>query len=636
MRIQAMEFVVISCGGCGAAVRICHPEQERRRFCPLCGAQLFLRPRLGVDRRLVASLMVAALAGVLIVACWAIWPSRSAAPIASAIPDSAISDSASAPSSPPLPAVATQARPGASVPEHTGNALPGTASNRCPLASSGDTILAMPKTEQATSGLVQDRGLSGPRPVDSSSQRSPRPPVPIRQASARTAEPGPSSEPAAAGRPAESDPGPAPPIGGQFRVKDERGEPVVARLHGRWGGKSVLILPDGQLGIPNMLIPTNEPFRSLTADELLPRLQQGPLGDFQVLRTSHYLIFYKSSQGFAEASGRLLEDLYRRLLDAFRKNQVAVHDAEFPLVAVIYRTEREFRTNQTVEPVVQAFYEIYTNRITFYEISDQDASAPEISALRKPQTVAHEGTHQILQNIGVHPRLSSWPIWLVEGLAEYCATPATARKGGRPVWDGLGMINGLHMATIRELGDPLSVTFQGDNSPVKCLVREPGKPLVESLVRKTRLTPTEYSLAWAMTHYLAFKRQDDFVAYLKRMSQLAPLEPRTPDEHLADFKSAFGRDLVKLDRAIDVYLRWLDTQRKNKFDRMPFYAVMYEQVVPTGLVRRARVSQSPQVIWQWVQEVTVPQGAQPTWQAIPHDTRSRALRAVQEWMHGSG
>ena len=98
------------------------------------------------------------------------------------------------------------------------------------------------------------------------------------------------------------------------------------------------------------------------------------------------------------------------------------------------------------------------------------------------------------------------------------------------------MINGLHMATIRELEDPLSVAIRGDDAQAKRLVREPGKPLVECLVRKTHLTPTEYALAWAMTHYLAFKRQDDFVEYLKAMSQIPPLEPRTPEDHLAEFR----------------------------------------------------------------------------------------------------
>ena len=90
------------------------------------------------------------------------------------------------------------------------------------------------------------------------------------------------------------------------------------------------------------------------------------------------------------------------------------------------------------------------------------------------------------------------------------------------------MINGLHMATIRELEDPLSTAVHGRVPQAKALRREPGKPLVESLIRKSQLNPTEYALAWAMTHYLAVKREDDFVGYLKTMSQIPPLDPRRP------------------------------------------------------------------------------------------------------------
>ena len=419
-----------------------------------------------------------------------------------------------------------------------------------------------------------------------------------------------------------------------FKIRDENGEVMVGRLHGQFGDKSVLLLPDGRLGMPNMLVHTTEPFRPFTADELLHRLRQGWLVDFHVLQTPHYLIFYQSSRSFAEQSSRWLEDLYRRLLEVFSKHQIPVHEAEFPLVAVIYRNEAQFRASKTVEPEVQALYEIFTNRIYFYESSDRDQNAPEVSALRKPQTVVHEGTHQVLQNIGVHPRLSAWPIWLVEGLAEYCATPASSPKGGKPTWDGLGMISGLHLATIRELEDPLSSTIRGRDARSRLPVREPGKPLVESLIRKTQLTPTEYALAWAMTHYLAFKRQDDFVEYLKAMSQIPPLDPRSPEDHVAEFQKAFGSDLAKIDRAISVYLKKL-AARKD-YDPMPFYAVTFEQALPAGMLRKAAtVSQSPQVIQQWVRGITNPQGAAPTFQALPHPTQARALQAVEVWIRGN-
>jgi hypothetical protein len=195
------------------------------------------------------------------------------------------------------------------------------------------------------------------------------------------------------------------------------------------------------------------------------------------------------------------------------------------------------------------------------------------------------------------------------------------------------MINGLHLATIRELDDPVSNAIHGQDAQGKNLIRRPGEALVESLVRKSQLTPTDYALAWALTHYLAFKRGDDFIAYLKEMSRIAPLEPRTLEDHLEAFRKAFGQDLPKFDKAIGAYLRKLAKQKG--YDPMPYYAVMFEQPLPPNLIRRAAmVSQSPQMIQQWIEEIANPQGGQVNWQALPHGTRASALAAVEGWMRG--
>src|SRR5271157_3323241 len=674
-----MEPVVIACGGCGAAIRIRHSEIARRRVCPRCRTHLTRDqypvcrqslpqqatsapeptadqterqqssrtrhvPRAGKLMARPTGILIAALllaTGAMLSALTSASrsaPSRVRGESPQCGPDTAPAQSAPAAELPPSPTLLAmrtttnecedvKMAPAAPPLPHTPAAPP----LPCTPAAPRTAAVAQPPR---TSVLKEQRSF-GPRlsakvvrPVRGQKRRD-------RQGDRSAARPQravPVLAELAAAPAAGLDQAP-PPEPPRFKVRDDQGQPVVARLHGQHEGTTALILPDGQLGFPNMLVPTNEPFQPFTAEELLERLQKGPLGDFQVHQTPHYLIFYQSSHAFAEATGRWLEDLYRRLLDAFRKHEMAAHDTEFPLVAVIYRTERDFRASKRVDPEVQAIYEIYTNRIYFYEESEHDKNAPEVSALRKPQTVVHEGTHQVLQNIGVHPRLSAWPIWLVEGLAEYCSTPASSRKGGKPTWDGLGMINGLHMATIRELEDPLSVAIRGDDAQSKALVREPGEPLVECLVRKTHLTPTEYALAWAMTHYLAFKRQDDFVEYLKAMSQIPPLEPRTPEDHLAEFRKAFGPDLVKIDKTIDGYLKKL--ANKKGYDPMPYYAATYEQSLPAGLVKRAAmVSQSPQMIQQWVEEISNPLGAQPTWQALPYGTRTQALLAVEEWMKG--
>ena len=663
-----METVVIACGGCGTAIRIRHPEIARRRVCPRChtllmrvhdprGCQPFARQAIpppeataqetpgqqsGRNRRLllegkymprptgilIASLLLAT--GAMLGAWTSV--SRPAASNARREPPRAGADIASArlatvatsPSSSPRLAIrvttdaVVDAKPAPAAPSipctPLADAQKATADQPPRSMDSGAPNNFEPRLSAKMVRPVSDRTTMASNGDQASAKPSHAVPVLVELAAAPAAEFA-----------------QAPPEPPRFKVRDEQGQPVVARLHGQHEGMTALILPDGQLGIPNMLVPANEPFQPFTADELLERLQKGPLGGFEVHKTAHYLIFYQSSRGFAEASGRWLEDLYGRLLDAFRKHDMTVHDTEFPLVAVIYGTESDFRASKRVDPEVQALYEIYTNRIYFYERSKHDENAPEVSALRKPQTVVHEGTHQVLQNIGIHPRLSAWPIWLVEGLAEYCSTPASSRKGGKPTWDGLGMINGLHMATIRELEDPLSVAIRGDAAQSKALVREPGKPLVECLVRKKHLTPTEYALAWAMTHYLAFKRQDEFVEYLKAMSQIPPLEPRTPEQHLAEFRRAFGSDLVKIDKTIESYLKKLAKQKG--YDPMPYYAATYEQSLPAGLLKRAAmVSQSPQMIQQWVEETSNPLGAQPTWQALPYPTRAQALLAVEQWM----
>jgi Protein of unknown function (DUF1570) len=426
----------------------------------------------------------------------------------------------------------------------------------------------------------------------------------------------------------------------RFKVRDEFGQCVVARLHGQYGGTTALILPDGQTalipqsgqpGALTPLVPTSEPFKPLTASELRSILHNGPFVDYQLLTTDHYLIFYKSTPSFAQDSGRLLEDLYRGLIDTFRRKDVPVHESEFPLVAVIFATEQDFRAHKRVDPQVRAYYEFFTNRIFFYQKSDRDHLEPRVAALLKPQTVAHEGAHQILSNIGVQPRPNSWPPWLVEGLAEYCATTVNTKKG--IMWSGLGAINSLHMATIRELEDPLSNQMNTSATSTKKVARKLSISQSEALLLKQSLTPTDYAEAWALTHYLAQKRPTEFFNYVKAMSQVPPLEPRTPEENLLEFRRFFNEAPGRLDKKLGDHIHYMS--RKNTYVTLYYYQVVFQQALGNGVVRRAAtVSQSPQIIQQWVQEMTSSMGDIPTWEVIAWPTRARAEQAAQEWMRG--
>jgi len=114
------------------------------------------------------------------------------------------------------------------------------------------------------------------------------------------------------------------------------------------------------------------------------------------------------------------------------------------------------------------------------------------------------------------------------------------------------------------------------------------------------------------------------------MSELPPLSPRSPRDHLAAFRSAFGPRLERLDKEIHTYLSRLKVR-----DRLPYYAVTFLQRLESGQVRRAAmVSQSPSLIRQWLETVSSPRGDPPAWEALPNSSRTRAWLHAEQWMRG--
>ena len=156
----------------------------------------------------------------------------------------------------------------------------------------------------------------------------------------------------------------------------------------------------------------------------------------------------------------------------------------------------------------------------------------------------------------------------------------------------------------------------------------------ESLVAKKRLTPTDYAQSWALTHYLAQKRYADFLRYLKAMSAMPPLERRTPEQHLAEFRKYFGEDLSKVDKKAEEYIR--KVSEKGNFIALPYYAVIFEQPLPGGMVRRgAMISQSPQVIQRWVEQYTRAAGRHPELAGVPLSHPGPAQLAAEEWIRAN-
>jgi hypothetical protein len=624
---MAMEPVLLVCDGCGVRIRTRHPAKARSRACPRCDSPLAdvvdralgLEPSSGrpgsvsfsalppsTDRRRTGTALAAVLA-VGLLACLAVREKSPGVRPSGAADRTALrpvfprasSASRSTEATDPVPPIAW-------APDAEFEDIPDLARPTNPPArdlaildpSRRDPALAPapPRAAVASLGPLDRSTPSPPRPVLSPDSK-PTPDLPDRSGEPR-----------------------------RLLVRDPRGRAIVAREYGRLGDRTAAILPDGQIGWPEGLVVAEDPFVPASLDEMRRDLLDDPeLAAFRLHQTAHYLVMYQCGEPFARASSELLEKLLDGLTGTLKKHGLPIAPMEFPLVAVIFATEDDFRANRRVAPDVQAYYETLSNRIYFYEKSRRDQDAPEVSALRRPQTVAHEGTHQILHNVGIQPRLSDWPLWLVEGLAEYCSSTRFTKKGVE--WAGLGQANPIHLATIRDLDDPLPNQFRGDHREAVVL-RDRGMPLVEYLVTRKKLTPTDYAFSWALTHYLANQRLDEFVEYIKNMRRLRPFDEQSPADQLAAFREAFGADLAQMDAKVGKYLK-----KFKPTDALPHYAVIFEQPVGPAAVRRHyMVSQSPSVIRQWIDSVTAPEGGPPHWQVFPHLSQKKALEAAEHWM----
>jgi hypothetical protein len=370
--------------------------------------------------------------------------------------------------------------------------------------------------------------------------------------------------------------------GRRVKVGDAGGE-TVALLHVQVGDRRVAILPDGRLAsyAASAAPLTEEPFRPATKETIAAQLKAKGFRNFKARSTARYVYVYNTSEAFQTGTSRILETMYPAILAYFKRLKLPVHHPEVPLVAVMFRTEDEFRKYEPIPEGIAAYYNSITNHIVMYEQSDLVELAPELAMKQSIGTIAHEGIHQILHNIGVQQRLSRWPMWLSEGLAEYFA-PTTV--GARLRWKGVGQPNDLRMYELDRF-----------------MQARPGKrgEMVENVVGAARLTSAGYAAAWSLTHYLASRKQEAFQNYLRDIAQLGPLEPGRGSEKAARdqlFAQHFGDDFARLEDDLVEHLRSLPYV--DPIANQTHYVVL----IDTSVMRSAAVTTSPASVRKWQEE----------------------------------
>ena len=412
---------------------------------------------------------------------------------------------------------------------------------------------------------------------------------------------------------------------------DDAGRAAMGRVHVRVGDGAVVLLPDGQLVARKaaQFSASERPFQPLDKEALKARLVEEFHG-FKAANTNHYVYVYNTSEEFALATSRILETMLsdKTGLKAFAENQkLTVHEPATPLVAVMFRTVDEFQQYRRMPDGVVAYYHTVSNRVFMYEQSGDGNSRPDLALQQSIATIAHEGAHQILHNVGVQQRLSLWPMWLSEGLAEYCAPTSTDT---RLRWKGVGVVNDMRMFELEQ--------YVKTNAAAA-----PSGELIDHTVLAARLTSTGYASAWSLVHYLAKNKRAEFAAYLRDVSQFGPFEEATeitPPGIVRGnrdlFVKHFGDDFAGLENKLVLHLKKLPYT--DPFASFPHFVATLVAGDARRPQRMANTFHSQQLAQKWLAEMLDQLPADQRASATPalrlFPTRAAAEAYGRQWLAG--
>lgn len=399
--------------------------------------------------------------------------------------------------------------------------------------------------------------------------------------------------------------------GAVISTRNPQGERVLARIHCHVGDGVMALLPDGQL-VPRKageFQPSSEKFLPEDRKALAARLVAAEFPGFKSKQTNHYVYIYDTSEEFALATSRILETMLPGVALHGKAQQIAVRDPETPLVVVMFKDEAAFQKHQAMPQGVVAYYHSVSNRVFMYEQSHLADARPDLAVQQALSTIAHEGAHQILHNIGVQQRLSIWPLWLSEGLAEYFA-PTIA--GERLRWKGAGVVNDMRM-------------FELEQYLKSRAADKPDGQMVAQTALAARLRSTGYATAWGITHYLAKNKRVEFNGFVKQMSGLGPFESAGPivapgvvRENLALFQEAFGDNLAEIETRVVLHLR--KQPYTDPFAGQPHFVASLEAPGAKRPTRLVNTFHSRALAEKWLAE---------TLQQLDAADRPRAKTALQ-------
>ncbi len=415
---------------------------------------------------------------------------------------------------------------------------------------------------------------------------------------------------------------------GNVSTTDEEGRGCVARVHARVGEDLIVLLPDGQLAArrKNQISATEREFKAMTGEEMGNAIVKDRLKGFRVLTTERFVFVYNTTPEFAKVTSTVMETMLTGVIEFCREMGLDVHEPEVPLLVIMFHRAQHFHAYQPMPPGILAYYEIPTNRVVLHEESGLAGLSVELARQELLSTIAHEGAHQILHNIGVQQRLSRWPMWIGEGIAEYLAP---TKPGHKFAWKGAGKINDLRMWELEGfLQRQFIKGFDGDT--------------VNQTVSAGVLDSTGYASAWTLTYFLAEKRKEDFDRYVRYLSRMPPLQGMLPAEkgeeptvpgNMVHFQKFFAEDLEAFEKEM---VEHMSRQKfESPFGALPHFVGTVEIPDVNGAKRHACFYIDKGSLAEWhstvMESMTTYEKEHARFQFLQFRDRGEANQYIRKW-----
>jgi hypothetical protein len=262
--------------------------------------------------------------------------------------------------------------------------------------------------------------------------------------------------------------------------------------------------------------------------------------NLDVSTTQHYIVVHP--RGESQAWAGRFEELYRWCIGYFRVRGFRPQEPEFPLVAIVFRNEGDYRraasaSGTPLQPNTLGHYDSISNRVFLFDVTNGNGGD---DWSENAATIIHEATHQTAYNVGIHNRFAEAPRWLVEGLATMFEA--------RGVWNSQSYHSLKDRLNAGRLSDFRARLARGRRPPGTMAALVASDPMFR------RDSAGAYAEAWALTLYLCETRPRQYMDYLATTAGRAMFSEYSSSERIADFQAAFGSDLKQLEAK---FLAWM-------------------------------------------------------------------------------